>query len=353
MKTWKTRLLKMAVPVVLAVFLLASCHTGRSAGDVLLSFRGEKADFAESEEYVYIVSYKNGRDPRNPTYYISSYTKNGKKNWEITPGFSGRLYPRRDGSFFYAGKDGEIAAYDEHGEEIWKKDLDFGDSVNSNCLLNQQEELMINSVSSPSDFTVYHIVDFSGKVIVSSAIPGLATCFTYNYPLGGYVTEGYAAPDNWYISRLDENLSVVWRVCGKGIADLSEDGRILCHGSSSLRELDPEGQEINGIAFDNTCSTMARYFQDKIVVSADKLRILEPDFTIAAEFEELRFSRMKAFEKAFYVYSPGSYSRSAAVMYDGYCKQLDENNALVADRTFKKSDRFIEIGETGRFYYRK
>lgn len=354
MKVWKAAFWKRMIPAVLAVLLLTSCHGGRPAGGVLLSFKGEDGTFYESDEYVYMVSHANSGNDRNSTYYISSFTKTGEKNWEITPGFGGRLYPLKDGRFFYAAGDGEISAYDQHGKEIWKKYLDVEEFKNSNYLLNQNEDLMINIRSSPSDSTVYQTVSFSGKVTTSAVIPGLATCFTYKYPLGGYITEGYAEPDNWYICRLNDDLSVVWRVRGGNVEDFSQDGRILCcDGGSSLRELDPEGQEINRIEFDTTLYTKARYFQDKIVVAADKLRILEPDFTIAAAFDEVRFSRMKAFEASFFVYSPGSYARDAAVTYDGYCKELNGSDAMASDRAFKKSDRFIEIGDTGRFYYRK
>lgn len=364
MKTTKPAFPRRALPIVLAFFLLVSCGTGHSASDVRLSFQGEMNSFAESEKYVYIVSHVAGKDNQNATYYIYSFLKNGKKNWSVRLGFSGSIYPLRDGRFFCASKDGKISAFDEQGKTIWEKHLSLDEYSNSNYLLNSNEKLMVNIVSSPSASTVYHTISIDGEESTSSLIPDLTSCYTYNYPLGGYITEGFTENQQWFISRLNEDFSVEWTYGGGNndsnfhIKDFSNDGRILFVGSGGendsafLQELDSKGNEMHRIDF-KSANIFAAYFRDKIVAAADKLRILESDLTVNAEFEQLKYPRIKAFEKSFFVYSPGSYDSSASVVYDGYCKQYDESNALKLDQTFRKSDRFIEIGETGKFYYRK
>ena len=214
MKTTKPAFPRRALPIVLAFFLLVSCGTGHSASDVRLSFQGEMNSFAESEKYVYIVSHVAGKDNQNATYYIYSFLKNGKKNWSVRLGFSGSIYPLRDGRFFYASKDGKISAFDEQGKTIWEKHLSLDEYSNSNYLLNSNEKLMVNIVSSPSASTVYHTISIDGEESTSSLIPDLTSCYTYNYPLGGYITEGFTENQQWFISRLNEDFSVEWTYGG-------------------------------------------------------------------------------------------------------------------------------------------
>ena len=70
--------------------------------------------------------------------------------------------------------------------------------------------------------------------------------------------------------------------------------------SAFLQELDSKGNEMHRIDF-KSANIFAAYFRDKIVAAADKLRILESDLTVNAEFEQLKYPRIKAFEKSFFI----------------------------------------------------
>ena len=361
MQSAKASLFKKTLFLLLSVCLLPSCGEKESEGKAYLSFRGELYSFVEAENYVYIVSRAQRKLTRDSTFYISSYEKNGQKLWETQPGFDGTVYPLKDGRFFYAARNGKISACDSEGRVIWEKKLCL--DTNSNYLLNADEELMVNTRSSPTDSTVYQTIGIDGTVSTSPPISSLATCFTYNYPLGGTITEGFTADYRWHISRVNEDFSVEWTYTGADgegnfyIGDISDDGRILFTGTKTgtdevfLKELDAQGRETKTAAF-QSAHISAAYFQDKIAVSADKFQFLDAELRVASEFEARRFSRLKALDDSFFSYSPGSYERGASVLYDGYCRRYDDSGALISSSAFQKSDHFIEIGETGIFYYR-
>ncbi len=295
------------------------------------------------------------------TYYISSFDKNGKKNWEIKPGRGGQVYPLKDGRFFYA-QDDAVSAYDKQGKIIWETDVEG--SSNSNYSLNQKEELVVNLLSSPQTSTVYCTIRIDGEKTTYPAIPDLTSCFTYPYPLGGYITEGFTGGDNykWYVSRLKEDFSVEWTYSGEAdegnfyISDISADGRILFTGTREggyfLRELGPDGKEMHIAKYAGTF-IKAAYFQDKIVVAGDKARILKADFRVEAEFGDLRYPQIQILEDAAFIYTSGGYDINAAVRYDGYCQKYDQNSRQVSSKVFKESDRFVAVGKDGRQYYRK
>ena len=119
-----------------------------------------------------------------------------------------------------------------------------------------------------------------------------------------------------------------------------------------MKELDPAGQVAKSATYQSP-HIVAAYFQDQIVAAADKLGVLEADFTLKATYDSCLYPKIKILEDSFFVYSPGSYSRGASVTYDGYCKQYDKTNRLVFGQVFEASDQFFEIGENGKRYYRK
>lgn len=362
MKTAKRTLpkkIRLLVLVVLLFVFFASCGTN-SSDKIAFSFKGREWSYKESDDYVYWVSYKNDNPPAL-TDYISSYNKNGKRNWEIQTPYHGEIFPLKDGRFFYADSKGHVCAYNVHGKLMWETTIDFEEFQNSNYFLGENEELIINLLSSPSDSTIYCSINMDGEKNVSPEIQNLATCFTHHYPLGGYIAEGYNGENKWVINRLNNDFTIQWTYySGRQnlyIEDIDQDGRILftnneLGGNDYLGELDAEGHLINEIAFSDRIT--AAYFQDNVVACADKLRVLNRDFSIRAEFDDTwKYPRIKALEDTFFVYSPGSYESGAAVIYDGYCKQYDENIKLIFDKVFEESDRFLEIGENGRLYYRK
>lgn len=270
----------------------------------------------------------------------------------------------KDGRFFYAAENGDVTAYDKAGKKIWQKHITLKEGSNSNYLLNQNEELMVNTLSSPSNSTVFHTISIDGKETTSPVISNLSTCFIYNYPLGGYITEGFTEDYKWNITRLKEDLSIEWIYSMEDgennlyIADISEDGRILFHGNYSdtnihyLRELDSFGKRINHVDFDKQ-QLAAAYFKDKIIVSAEKLRVLETDFTISAEFDGSPYPQIATCDDTFFVYNPGSYQSGNAVIYDGYCMQYNNDNTMTMNKTFTESDRFLRVGNNGKLYYKK
>ena len=142
------------------------------------------------------------------------------------------------------------------------------------------------------------------------------------------------------------------------IQDISPNGDVLFSGNTTgagstfLKELDPAGQVAKSATYQSP-HIVAAYFQDQIVAAADKLGVLEADFTLKATYDFCLYPKIKILEDSFFVYSPGSYSRGASVTYDGYCKQYDKTNRLVFGQVFEASDQFFEIGENGKRYYRK
>ena len=344
----------------LAVLLLTACTAQNPSDSVRFSFRGQVSSFTESAASIYLTSYDSGD---SSTYYLNAFDKSGKKNWEIKTQTDGRIYALRDGRFFYASKNGEVAAYNERGTLLWKTSLDLDASSNSNFLLTANDELLVNTRSSPEPTTVYCQIRMEGTKTISPEIKGLTTCYTFNYPLGGYITVGYTG-DQWAISRIRDDFSVEWTYSGQthednfSVQDISPDGSILFSGnmtgasSTFLKELNLLGQVVKSTAYQSP-HIVAAYFQDQIVAAADKLRVLEADFTIKATCDFCLYPRIKILEDSFFVYSPGSYSRSASVTYDGYCKQYGKTNRLVFDQVFEESDQFLEIGENGKRYYRK
>lgn len=91
---------------------------------------------------------------------------------------------------------------------------------------------------------------------------------------------------------------------------------------------------------------VAAYFQDQIVAAADKLGVLEADFTLKATYDFCLYPKIKILEDSFFVYSPGSYSRGASVTYDGYCKQYDKTNRLVFGQVFEVRINFLKSEKT-------
>lgn len=225
---------------------------------------------------------------------------------------------------------------------------------NANYSLNDREELMINTLSSPSSSAVYHIFTIEGEETVSSEIPGLTVCFTYPYPLGGYITTGFTGTTG-YICRLNDDLSVKWtRQCSEDVQDLSEDGRILLGGwSGSIRELDSDGNELHKASLGGHDYIHARYFHNKIAVAADKTYLLEADLTVAAAFGDIKFPRLHVCGDTFFVYSPGSHAPYAEMHYDGYCRQYDADGQERLNVTLKETDRPLGVGEAGTFYRKK
>lgn len=344
----------------LAVMLAPACTAQNPSDSVRLSFRGQVSSFTESAASIYLTSYDSGN---SSTYYLNAFDKNGKKNWEIKTQTDGRIYALRDGKFFYASKSGEVAFYNERGTLLWKTTLDLDEFSNSNFLLTASGALLVNLQSSPDPATVYCQISIEGTKTISPEIKGLTTCYTFNYPLGGYITVGYTG-DQWAISRIRDDFSVEWTYSGEthednfSIQDISPNGSVLFSGNTTgsistfLKELDPAGQVVKSAAYRNP-QIVAAYFQDQIVATADKLRVLEADFTLKATYDFCLYPKIKILEDSFFVYSPGSYSRGASVTYDGYCKQYDKTNRLVFDKVFEASDQFFEIGENGKRYYRK
>ena len=363
----KLRLLfKKLILFVPLFLLLVSCGV-RAQNNVTFALKGDKIFFAESDESVYWLSSIGGA--ANPKYYIRSFNKEGKKNWEISQTVSGGIFPLKSGEFFYAGENGDITAYSKSGEELFKTHVDV--SVNSNYMLNSNEELVVNTISSPTDFTVYSVININGEKTTSPEIKNLTTCFMHTYPLGGYIAEGFIDYDEtggytWYIYRLKDDFSIEWTYRTTNgdkniyIADISKNGNILFSGSNYkmdiafLKELDSQGEEINSVDYQKS-NIVAAYFNEKIVVSADKLRILSSDFTSLREFDAMLYTKIKVLEKSFFTYSPGSYSdftKVVAVEYNGYCRQYDENNTLILNETYK-SQGFTEISEDGKLYFIK
>lgn len=234
----------------LAVMLAPACTAQNPSDSVRLSFRGQVSSFTESAASIYLTSYDSGN---SSTYYLNAFDKNGKKNWEIKTQTDGRIYALRDGRFFYASKSGEVAAYNERGTLLWKTTLDLDEFSNSNFLLTASGALLVNLQSSPDPATVYCQISIEGQKTISPEIPNLSTCYTFNYPLGGYISVGYTG-DQWAISRISDNFSVEWTYSGEMhednffIQDISPNGDVLFSGNTTgagstfLKELDPAGQ---------------------------------------------------------------------------------------------------------------
>ena len=142
-------------------------------------------------------------------------------------------------------------------------------------------------------------------ILLFTFFPDLTTTHTYNYPSGEYIAQGFTDGDDykWYVCRLKDDFSVEWAYCAENeennlyIADISKDGRILItttitesdhYGSVILKELDQNGNVINNTKYYRSTNVRAAYFNDKIVVIAENLRVLNSDFTVSGEFDELR-----------------------------------------------------------------
>ena len=352
------------VPAILAVFLFVSCASNHADDRVHFSLSGEPSSLAESDQYVYWVSCENGNDPVEASWYVSSFDKNGKKNWEIYQPTSGKVFPLKDGRFFYAATNGEVTAYEASGKQLFKKQLNLAEDSNFNFFLNKKEDLTVNITSTQNVSTVYCVISINGERVDMPETANLAAGITYNYPPGGYIAEGFTddGGHTWRIYRFRDDFSVEWTYAAENgdnnlrVSDISPNGEILLRGHTAqmettfLRKLDPQGNEINDIHFQSPNVTAA-YFGDKIVASADKLRVLNSDFTVSAEFDAFMFARIKTFEKSFFVYSPGSYAHNASVVYDGYCRQYDENNSLIFSENYRSSS-FTEIGDNGKLYFK-
>jgi hypothetical protein len=349
--------------IALTIFLLTSCCTKTSDGNVNFSFKGEESSFAESDKYVYWVSYENNDNSKNTTWYISSFDKNGKKNFELTKTVYGNVFPLSDGRFFYASKNGDVTAYSESGKEIFSSHFNFDQNSNSNFMLNSKGELVINLISSPNNTTSYGVININGEKTTSPNLSNITACFTRVYPLGGYITEGFLSDYKWYIARLRDDFSVEWTYYAEEyknvyIDDISKNGKILFHGDkgesgiSYLSELDPSGRVTNVNHF-KSYNLTAAYFQNKIVVVADTLKVINSDFSIDREFNALKFAHIKVLENTFFVYSQGSYSPGAQVIYDGYCIQYDVNMNQKFSKIFNSDSGFTQVSHDGILFYKK
>ncbi len=362
MKTGKKTLTNLIL-IALTIFLLTSCRAKTSDGNVNFSFKGEKSSFAESDKYVYWVSYENSDNSKNTTWYISSFDKNGKKNFELTKTVYGIVFPLSDGRFFYAAKNGDVTAYSESGKEIFSSHFDFDQNSNSNFMLNSKGELVVNLISSPNNITSYGVININGEKTTSPILSNITTCFTHVYPLGGYITEGFSSDYKWYIARLRDDFSVEWTYYAEeyknvNIDDISKNGKILFHGDkgesgiSYLSELDPNGKVTNVNNF-KSFNLRAAYFQNKIVVVADTLKVINSDFSIDREFDALKFARIKVLENSFFIYSQGSYAPGGGVIYDGYCRRYDENMNRSFSKVFNSVSGFTEVSHDGILCYKK
>ena len=161
---------------------------------------------------------------------------------------------------------------------------------------------------------------------------------------------------------MKEDFSVKWTYSGEAdegnfyITDIFADDRILFTGTREggcfLRELGADGKEMH-IAEYADIFIEAAYFQDKVIVAGDKPRILKADFRVEAEFGDLNYPQIQILEDTAFIYASGSYGINAALRYDGYCQQYDQNSTQVSSRVFKESDCFVAAGKDGRHYYRK
>ncbi len=356
MKNFKTYFLIGLTLCVLPV--LCSCDTHNPKNS--FKFSGKTSTISETAEAVYIYSLAPSSDVKKQKNFIGCYDKSGNKYWEQKMEFSGDVYPLKDGQFFFANQDGQVAAYDPNGRKLWEKKLDITIKSNSHYLLNSHEELMVNLLSSPNNITEYLIINISGDTKTSSPI-NATSIYTYNYPKGGYITEGYV-DYNWSISKIRADFTLEWVYHANEnedniqICDISKDGQILFSGTKGnglfLKQLNEEGAVLNSADF-QASNVQAKYFQDHIIAAADTIMLFNENLSIIKQGGDVKFPRIKVCGDSAFIYSIGSYSSSSSVVYDGYCIEFDANLRLLSEKIFKQTDRFIGVSDDGVAYYKK
>lgn len=346
--------------IALACSFFVACNDNFNNDSVYLSFKGDAYSLIESDEYIYCVSNETQNGKAKPTYYINSFKKNGIKRFEIEVEY-GQIFPLRDGRFFYASDTGSVMSYDKNGKLIHTTEIKLDNQFNSNFFLDSEENLMVNTISSPNTSSEYMTITFDGKKTLSPKYNDLTSSFTSNYPKGGYIVEGFTDDYKWHISRINKDFSSVWTYTAEEnnihIQDISSDGDILFSGYNSdmsqavLKELDENGKVKNSIDLHSTNIT-AKYFKENIVAVAEKIKVFDANFELLKVLDEVPYSQIKIFNDSFFVYTRGSYTIGNSVAFDGYCKQYDKDNCQVLNKIFKEKDGFIAVGNNGKLYFK-